>query len=94
MTVDGIFGPATKAAVLAAQRRFELPETGSVGVQTWDEIYDQYSGIENANLRSLEIFPNRRNQNANYNRTTTLTQFPGRDLSTGSSDPVRQEVVR
>jgi len=31
---------------------------------------------------------------ANYARTTTLTQFPGRDLSIGGQDPVRQEVVR
>ena len=94
VTVDGIFGPATKAAVLAAQRRFGLPETGTVGTQTWDEIYDQYAGIENTNLRRHEIFPNGRNQNVNYARTTTLTQFPGRNLSSGSSDLVKQEVVR
>ena len=94
LAVDGIFGGETKAAVLAAQRRFGLPETGSVGVQTWDEIYDQYAGIENTNLRSLETFPIRRGQNTNYSRTTTITQFPGRDLGSGSSDPVRQEVVR
>ena len=93
VAIDGVYGIATKAAVLAAQRRFNLPETGSVGVQTWDEIYDQYSGIENANLRSREAFPNGRS-NPNYARTTTLTQFPGRDLSIGSSDPVKQEVVR
>ena len=93
VAIDGVYGIATKAAVLAAQRRFNLPETGSVGVQTWDEIYDQYSGIENANLRSRETFPNGRS-NPNYARTTTLTQFPGRDLSIGSSDPVKQEVVR
>lgn len=95
VTVDGVFGPATKAAVLAAQRRFALPETGSVGAQTWDEIYDQYSGIENTNLRDTTIFPaHSRGQTVNYARTTTMTQFPGRDLSVGSSDPVRQEVVR
>lgn len=93
VAIDGVYGIATKAAVLAAQRRFNLPETGSVGVQTWDEIYDQYSGIENANLRSRETFPNGRS-NPNYARTTTLTQFPGRDLSIGSSDTVKQEVVR
>lgn len=93
VAIDGVYGIATKAAVLAAQRRFNLPETGSVGVQTWDEIYDQYSGIENVNLRSRETFPNGRS-NPNYARTTTLTQYPGRDLSIGSSDPVKQEVVR
>ena len=96
VSVDGIFGPATRAAVLAAQRRFGLPETGTVGAQTWNEIYDQYSGIENTALRSEERFPNGNNRNGNnsYARTTTMTQFPGRNLSTGNQDPVKQEVVR
>ena len=115
VTPDGIYGQATRAAVLAAQRRFQLPETGVVDAVTWDEIYDQYSGIENTTLRNAETFPSsnaninasvrtagnfRRNSNSNggngtnYPRTTTMTQFPGRDLSIGTQDPVRQEVVR
>ncbi len=101
VSVDGIYGQGTRAAVLAAQRRFRLPETGTVGQQTWDAIYDQYSGIENTTLRSGETFPganaNGRNGNTartNYARTGTQTQFPGRNLSTGTQDPVRQEVVR
>lgn len=94
--VDGIYGPSTRAAVLAAQRRFGLPETGTVGAQTWDEIYDQYSGIETTALRSGEQFPGggNRNGNNNYARTTTMSQFPGRNLSIGTQDPVKQEVVR
>ena len=97
--IDGIFGPATRSAVLAAQMRFGLPETGSVGQQTWDEIYDQYAGIENSVFRNEESFPgsvtgrNGNNRN-NYARTTTMMQFPGRDLSVGSRDAVAQEVVR
>ena len=115
VSVDGIYGPVTRAAVLAAQRRFRLPETGTVGATTWDEIYDQYSGIENISFRNGGSFPRstpstgnqvqavgnfRRNgttqltNRTNYARTTTLTQFPGRDLSMGVQDPVRQEVVR
>ena len=108
LAVDGIYGTRTRASVLAAQRRFELPETGSVDAQTWDEIYDQYSGIENTSLRDMEIFPSPNAQNpgsntrssvgvnnrTNYARSTTITQFPGRDLSIGGQDPVRQEVVR
>ncbi len=104
VTVDGIYGPATRNAVLAAQRRFGLPETGTVGAQTWDEIYDQYSGIENTIFRNGERFPfgsNRNSRNTqpqqnrtNYARTTTMTQFPGRNLSIGSQDIVKQEVVR
>lgn len=57
VSIDGFFGPATRSAVLAAQRRFGLPETGVVDSQTWDEIYDQFSGIENTSLRSRETFP-------------------------------------
>ena len=99
LTIDGVYGPATRAAVLAAQRRFELPETGTVGAQTWDEIYDQYSGIENTTLRSGERFPNNVNSSnassqTNYARATTQTQYPGRILSVGNQDPVKQEVVR
>ena len=58
VAVDGIYGTATRAAVLAAQKRFRLPETGVIDAQTWDEIYDQFSGIENATLRGQETFPN------------------------------------
>lgn len=115
LEVDGIFGSRTRAAVLAAQRRFNLPETGSVDSVTWDEIYDQFSGIENTSLRDVERFPEQaasrvRNsaqpayslssgnnsppKRVNYTRSTVMTQFPGRNISIGAQDPVRQEVVR
>ena len=105
--VDGVYGPATADAVVAAQRWFGLPETGSsVDSATWDAIYDQFSGIENTSLRSGENFPsatsntvpafsaNRSNQRSRYNNTSTMTQFPGRDLSIGNQDPIKQEVIR
>ena len=112
VAVDGIFGKATRAAVLAAQRRFRLPETGVADAATWDDIYDQFSGIENISFRNSEVFPitgNRNNgvrsiantrgnpsfQSGNgFAKTSVMTQFPGRDLSVGSQDPVKQEVVR
>ena len=130
LVIDSVYGPATRNAVLAAQRRFGLPETGSVDARTWDEIYDQYSGIETTTLRSGELFPGKSqqavatasprviaatyfsqqgtrgrngtvssspqggNSSQQYRRTTNITQFPGRDLSIGMQDPVRQEVVR
>lgn len=100
VTVDGIFGTATRNAVLAAQRRFGLPQTGIVNYDTWDEIYDQFSGIETVSFRDPEDFPytqaiiNQTTPRARYSRTTTMTQFPGQDLRTGAQDPVRQEVVR
>ena len=94
LAVDGIYGPVTEDAVRAAQRWFELPITGSVDEDTWDEIYDQFSGIENTALRSAERFPSGQAGRNRYAASTTLTQFPGRDLRTGSQDPVKQEVVR
>ena len=105
--VDGIYGPATADAVIAAQRWFGLPETGSsVDRATWDAIYDQFAGIENTSLRNGETFPtaqsnaapafsgSRTPQRNRYGNTSTMTQFPGRDLSVGNQDPIKQEVVR
>ena len=98
VAIDGTFGSSTRAAVVAAQQYFGLPVTGIVNAATWNEIYDQYSGIENSTLRSLETFPpaNLSNspQRQRYSRSTTMTQFPGRDLSIAAQDSVRQEVVR
>lgn len=110
LQVDGVYGAGTRASVLAFQRRFQLPETGTVGEATWDAIYNQFSGIENTTLRSPERFPSMdagavptsvsrmRNNNATrntpYSRASLMQQFPGMDLSIGMQDPVRQEVVR
>ncbi len=121
VTVDGIYGNATRAAVLAAQRRFALPETGVVDERTWDEIYDQYAGIENTSLRNRENFPGNSQSTATmsarvvsasapargnrppavpeangsrYNKSGTLTQFPGTDLRMGAQDTIKQEAVR
>ena len=96
ISIDGIYGPATESAVRAAQRWFGLPITGITDSPTWDEIYDQFSGIENTTLRNRETFPeNSGTTNRNrYATTTTQTQFPGQNLQTGSRDPIRQEAVR
>ncbi len=98
VSIDGVFGDGTRAAVLAAQQYFGLPTTGIVNAKTWDEIYDQYSGIENTTLRNQETFPPAALANSpqrqRYARSTTMTQFPGRDIRTGNQDPIRQEVVR
>lgn len=100
VAVDGIYGSASRSAVLAAQSYFGLPQTGTVDLTTWNEIYDQFTGIENASFRDLERFPytsavigNTLPRNR-YARSSTMTQFPGYDLAIGGQDPVRQEVVR
>ena len=43
VTVDGIFGDRTKAAVQAVQRIRGLPDNGSVGPLTWNAIVDLYN---------------------------------------------------
>lgn len=55
--VDGNFGPATEAAVLAAQRYLGLTPDGIVGEKTWDGIYDQFAGIEGEVFGDSELFP-------------------------------------
>lgn len=100
VSIDGIFGPATRAAVVAAQQRFGLPQTGVVNFATWDEIYDQFSGIETTSWRDPEDFPytdaiiSGTPPRTRYARSSTMTQFPGNTLSNGNQDPVRQEVIR
>ncbi len=84
VTIDGIYGSATRQAVLAAQRRFALPETGTVDSRTWDEIYDQFSGIENTSLRSREIFPN----------TNTVTQSVGSGRAVQTASFTQRNTVR
>ena len=86
LQVDGVFGPATRNAVIALQGYLGLPQTGVVDEDTWDELYDQYAGIENTSMRSEVTFPGIPG--------TTLRQYPGDGLRPGNQDPVRQEVVR
>ena len=105
LEVDGIFGTATRNAVLAAQRWFGLPQSGYVDAQTWDNIYDQFAGIENRSLRDPEQFPRSRAaavpafasaapRPTRTAESTTMTQFPGRNLRQGQQDPIVQEVIR
>ncbi len=45
VAIDGIYGPATTAAVSAFQSTFELPVTGEVDFATWDVLYRTYLGF-------------------------------------------------
>ena len=101
IAVDGIFGPETRNAVLAAQQRFGLPETGIVNYDTWEAIYNQFIGIEDTSLRDFERLPLTgalAGQNSNgrnrFTRTAEMTQYPGNPLSGGDRDTPRQEVNR
>lgn len=97
VAIDGIYGPLTEASVRAAQLWLDLPPNGVTDDKTWEEIYDQFAGIETIALRSRETFPSQPgtgNLRTRYANTSTLPQFPGLDLQTGSRDPISQEVVR
>ena len=100
VTVDGVFGSNTRNAVLAAQRRFGLPQTGIVDFDTWEAIYDQFSGIETISWRDPGNFPytsaiiGNTNSRNRYSATSTMSQFPGNVLSAGQQDAVRQEAPR
>lgn len=98
VTVDGIFGPATRNAVLSAQRRFDLPETGAVDYDTWQEIYSQFVGIGNTSFRDLEKYPYTSavigNPRTRFTTPGELTQFPGYALSAERPENTRQEVRR
>ena len=100
ITVDGIFGPATRDAVLAAQRRFGLPQTGIVNYDTWEAIYNQFIGIEDTSLRDFERLPytstiaGQNGQRSRYLRSAEMTQYPGNPLSGGDRDAAQQEANR
>ena len=45
VTIDGMFGPATRAAVVDLQSTFGLVPDGIVGEETWETMYRAYLGI-------------------------------------------------
>ena len=45
LTVDGIYGPSTEAAIRAVQSTFSLPVTGRLDLDTWETIYRTYLGF-------------------------------------------------
>lgn len=100
VNVDGIYGPATQSAVLAAQRYFGLPQTGTVDERTWQLLESQFNGVRDTVFRDGELFPEGRAVTAStgpapqgrYENTTTLTQFPGFDLRLGSRDEPQREA--
>lgn len=95
--VDGIFGNETRNAVFAAQKWLGLPQTGVVDYTTWEEIYNQFIGIENTSLRDFEKLPYTSaiiNGRQGSMDTDLYLQYPGEPLTSQSRDQNVQEVKR
>lgn len=54
LVVDGVFGDATRNAVIAFQNRFLLAPDGVIGPMTWDYIVQQFQYVTGASSVSLE----------------------------------------
>lgn len=76
ITPDGIFGPATTAAVRAFQQIFSLSVDGIIGRNTWNKLYEVYTDQIN-NI----IPPN-----------TIPGVYPGTVLTIGSQGPSVKEM--
>lgn len=60
ISIDGDFGPRTKASVLGFQKTYGLPQTGIVDARTWRKIENVYSSfIESLSLNYTEgvVYP-------------------------------------
>lgn len=55
--ITGSFGSETRQAVLAFQQWRGLTATGAVNAADWDEIYDQFFGIEDTVFQDAALFP-------------------------------------
>lgn len=78
----GTYDTAIRDAVRAFQQQFGLPVTGTVDAQTWDAIYEQFSGIESTVFDQDVLFP----ETEIYTETTRFQQYPGQPLQPGSED--------
>lgn len=82
LPIDGIFGPNTRDAVLAAQARLGLPVTGVVDHQTWQRLYDEYLGIARTALAGSNLPTSAQD----IESSVIAGQFPGYNLTYGNSN--------
>ena len=82
LSIDGIFGPKTRQAVIDAQSQFGLPATGEVDQNTWQRLYDEYLGIANTVLAGANLPTN----SQEIQQAVTAGQFPGYNLTFGNAD--------
>lgn len=54
--VDGVYGEATRNAVLEFQREYGLPQSGEVDRRTFHALYEAYQAAEFANSEPLPLY--------------------------------------
>ncbi|MDO4515950.1 MAG: peptidoglycan-binding protein [Bacillota bacterium] len=93
VTIDGVYGPATRQAVMALQRDAGLPQTGSVSEATWDAIVERFLSIDRTVLASAGLTPFTSSlsgeltpEQIQESLTLHPDQFPGRSLEYGQTD--------
>ena len=86
VAVDGVYGPATRKAVIAVQQMAGLPQDGVVGEQTWQALYRLYAGIADTMTEYTNVIPEQYRPQLAESDATSLTQYPGRPLTLGSTD--------
>lgn len=74
VTVDGVFGTATRNAVLAFQQLFGLTEDGIIGQKTWEELHSQYQNVE-SDLGTPGAYPGRAVRRGDAGEAVRLVQF-------------------
>ena len=86
VAIDGIYGPATKNAVIAVQRMSGLTQDGIMGPQTWAALYRLYAGIVDTVSTYTNVIPEQFRPDLPESQATGLTQYPGQPLTLGSAD--------
>ena len=86
VAVDGVYGPATRQAVIAVQQMAGLSQDGVVGEQTWQALYRLYAGIADTMTEYTNVIPEQYRPQLAESDATSLTQYPGRPLTLGSTD--------
>lgn len=86
VAIDGIYGPATKNAVIAVQRMTGLTQDGIMGPQTWAALYRLYAGIVDTVSTYTNVIPEQFRPDLPESQATGLTQYPGQPMTLGSAD--------